>query len=138
MSRIEAFDRIGGASQINSLTKSSNPRSVPVNSRSLFMITHIRDPIHLSISSAKRIDHSRATFVFNEETCPVEGFEKTSAMLNQVAGVVVEDEIDWSQNTSISYSSIYLMPLHTIIASVMITFPCYTITHYSCGLPGVR
>jgi hypothetical protein len=36
---------------MHSLTKSSKPRSVPVNSRSLFMITHIRDPIHLSISS---------------------------------------------------------------------------------------
>ena len=34
-----------------SLTKSSNPKSVPVNSRSVFIITHICDPIHLSISS---------------------------------------------------------------------------------------
>lgn len=36
----------------HSLTKSSKPSSVPVNSRSLFMITHIRDPMHRSISSA--------------------------------------------------------------------------------------
>ena len=33
------------------LTKSSNPVKVPVNSRSVFIITHIREPIHLSISS---------------------------------------------------------------------------------------
>lgn len=35
----------------HSLTKSSKPSSVPVNSRSLFMTTHIRDPIHRSINS---------------------------------------------------------------------------------------
>lgn len=39
----------------NLLTKSSKPNSVPVNSLSLFIITHIRDPIHLSISSENLI-----------------------------------------------------------------------------------
>lgn len=39
------------------LTKSSNPRSVPVNSRSLFMITHIREPMHLSINSEVQFSH---------------------------------------------------------------------------------
>src|ERR1700722_10480430 len=38
----------------NVLTKSSKPKSVPVNSRSLFMITQIREPIHLSINSADK------------------------------------------------------------------------------------
>jgi hypothetical protein len=37
--------------ELHSLTKSSNPSKVPVNSRSLFMITHIREPMHLSINS---------------------------------------------------------------------------------------
>jgi hypothetical protein len=34
------------------LTKSSNPSSVPLNSRSFFMMTQIFEPIHLSMSSA--------------------------------------------------------------------------------------
>jgi hypothetical protein len=33
------------------LTKSSKPSSVPVNSRSFFMTTHMREPMHLSMSS---------------------------------------------------------------------------------------
>jgi hypothetical protein len=36
------------------LTKSSNPSSVPLNSRSFFMMTQIFEPIHLSMSSASR------------------------------------------------------------------------------------
>ena len=40
--------------QDDALTKSSNPRSVPVNSRSFFMITQIFEPIHLSMSSLSR------------------------------------------------------------------------------------
>lgn len=34
------------------LTKSSNPSKVPVNSRSFFMMTHILEPMHRSMSSA--------------------------------------------------------------------------------------
>ena len=34
------------------LTKSSNPSSVPLNSRSFFMMTQIFEPMHLSMSSA--------------------------------------------------------------------------------------
>ena len=34
------------------LTKSSNPSRVPVNSRSFFITTHMREPMHLSMSSA--------------------------------------------------------------------------------------
>jgi len=37
------------------LTKSSKPSSVPVNSRSFFMTTHIREPMHLSMSSSGKI-----------------------------------------------------------------------------------
>jgi len=37
------------------LTKSSNPRRVPVNSRSFFITTHMREPIHLSMSSRGKI-----------------------------------------------------------------------------------
>ena len=33
------------------LTKSSKPSSVPVNSLSFFMMTHMREPMHLSINS---------------------------------------------------------------------------------------
>jgi hypothetical protein len=36
------------------LTKSSKPRSVPVNSRSFFITTHILEPIQRSISSIGR------------------------------------------------------------------------------------
>ena len=40
--------------RINSLTKSSNPNSVPVNSRSFLSTTWIREPIQRSINSTPR------------------------------------------------------------------------------------
>lgn len=52
-SQVGAFAFDDEIVKTDSLTKSSKPRSLPVNSRSLFMITQIRDPIHLSISSGK-------------------------------------------------------------------------------------
>jgi hypothetical protein len=48
---------------IHSLTKSSNPNRVPVNSRSFFRMTVIREPMHLSINSVDEVragDVSRA------------------------------------------------------------------------------
>lgn len=38
------------------LTKSSNPNKVPVNSRSVFITTQIRDPMHLSMSSTRILE----------------------------------------------------------------------------------
>ena len=38
--------------RVYSLTKSSKPVSTPENSRSLLVMIHIREPIHLSMSSA--------------------------------------------------------------------------------------
>jgi hypothetical protein len=49
--------------RIHSLTKSSNPNRVPVNSRSFFRMTVIREPMHLSINSVDEVragDVSRA------------------------------------------------------------------------------
>ncbi len=51
----------------HSLTKSSNPNRIPENSRSLFMMTHIRDPMHLSISS----------FVWSDEDMFANGIRRT-------------------------------------------------------------
>ena len=76
MSRIDTSSgETNGFNRFNSLTKSSKPRSVPVNSRSLFMITQILDPIHLSMSSVERIGHY-ARRCLQQQTCPEEEFER--------------------------------------------------------------
>lgn len=49
------------------LTKSSNPSKVPVNSRSFFMMTHIREPMHRSISSRQIYCHQ--TDLLREKRC---------------------------------------------------------------------
>lgn len=48
--RTEAYYSVTSSSTM--LTYTSNPRNVPTSSLSPFMITHIFDPMHLSISSA--------------------------------------------------------------------------------------
>lgn len=40
------------------------------------MITQIREPMHLSISSVKGLGYFRAMLGSGEQTCPEEGFEK--------------------------------------------------------------
>jgi hypothetical protein len=44
-------DMVAETGTWHSLTKSSKPRRVPVNSRSFFITTHIREPMQRSISS---------------------------------------------------------------------------------------
>lgn len=60
----------------HSLTKSSKPSSVPVNSLSFFMMTHIREPMHLSINSGLHQSPASVSLFFIDETHRAGGFGK--------------------------------------------------------------